>query len=341
MVIASLALSGASRAHAQGSAPVGLELPNCARGWADFETLAPLLRVELRALGVPLDVEPAGLQSTIVAVRADCALADPASALVLEVRRDGAPARVRAVSLSDVDGDTRARTLAMVLADLVRAPDEPPPPVVEAAREAPVEPPPRHAPPPLAPHARDALGDPSAMPVEDQAHPIELALGALLSWSPRDAHALAGGELELTVLATRTADWALRTVLGASLLVASRALDVGAIDLVWSRLALGLELSVVLGALELGARALMHPGVGVSVGRTTVAGLSARTTVDATIDGALGAHARVWIDARFFVRIDVGIEHVARGIEAQYAGARVLGLGEWAIPLRLAIGVSP
>ncbi|AKF08947.1 hypothetical protein [Sandaracinus amylolyticus] len=344
--MAALVVAVGHTAQAQPRA-LGLEVPACEVEWASFEQLAPLVRVELRALGIELDVVRATDANARLVVRAECDEGVPdASSIVLEAHdADGAP-RARVIDLLDVSGWNRARTLAIALVDLHRegAPPEvvvPEPDELIAEGEVIAD--------PVAPSAQRAV-DPRARALDVPGAPVieggdalrieglELALGGALAIEARAADVLAGGQVEGSIA---LASSVLRAHAGLALSLRHAARDVshGTLRLSLAGAALFADVAVVLGALDLGARLELTPGLAVSSGSATEDDVVEREAIDATFEASLLLQARWTIVDRFFVRVEGGATFVGRGIQLVFARERALGWTGWAFPIRVVLGI--
>jgi hypothetical protein len=136
------------------SGPVGVSVTECPASAVDKDRLLDLVRTEL----APRVVSEGDTAAEVVEISL-CSGSSEVALVVL--RAQGRNLAVRTVDLSDVAGDSRARTLAMAVAELITT--GAPPPNVE--RAAPVMPPPDRAPPPETPLARPPVAlSSSAMP---------------------------------------------------------------------------------------------------------------------------------------------------------------------------------
>lgn len=115
VVLVSQALSPFSSASGQTLGRVQLRTPACGTPWSDFDSLAQVLRVELRGVGTNLDVvsEVGDMGSLSIEV-ADCT---DLGHIVLRATR-GQKAESQVVDLRDAGGSAGVRTLALLLSDL-------------------------------------------------------------------------------------------------------------------------------------------------------------------------------------------------------------------------------
>lgn len=311
---------------------VALSIDACDTPWARFDTLAPLLRIELRTPERAIDVtasetEPATLLARVI----DCGT--PA-ALQLEAQRGNVRIEHR-VDLGDVPEDARARTLALLLADLFRALPEASPPAAAPAQ----------------PHAAVALAHPSVAGEPDRAPPVEPSppsrAGPLASvWAVidlaivvTDPQAFTGGRLGARVDLPGDLD---AISLGAGLGVqGARGTDeLGTIDLFLVSLAIDAALTADIAPLAIGGAIELRPSLVVASASGVRDSVTARSEIDVAIDLALLARVSWNVTDAFVLRLDAGVLYALRGYEARAADRRVVGWTEWAIPVRLAGGLT-
>ncbi|UJR78553.1 hypothetical protein [Sandaracinus amylolyticus] len=347
-IVWGVVIAVSSTVHAQPRA-VGLEVPACEVEWASFEQLAPLVRVELRALGVELDVvraSEAGSGARLV-VRTACGEGVPdVSSIALEAHHAHGAPRTRVIDLLDVSGWNRARTLAIALVDLHRELEAEPEVVLPEPDELIAEGEVIADPLVLEPEGAidrgarslDVPGTPSPPRDPLRIEGLELAIGGALAIGARGPDALAGGHVEGSlVIATD----ALRAHLGLALSLrhATRDVSLGTLRLSLAGAALVADAAVVLGAVDLGARLELMPAVALSSGSATEDDVIEREALDPTFEASLLLQARWTIVERFFLRVEGGATFVGRGVQILFARERALGWTDWAFPMRVVLGI--
>lgn len=201
LLAVSLALAAVS-ARAEPPAPVRVTLPDCATPPLDLDALTTALHVELGAAGVPWVSDPAASGATELVLELDaCDEGVTELRVTVEFRGpSGSPVLLRTrLALGDVPRESRPRTVAVALAELLRVTRLPfeDTPTVEAAPPAP-EPAASERAEPLAPATEPTPTEPAPPP-----GPLGVQVGAEVAWLAAGEDAFAGGVAELALVLPR------------------------------------------------------------------------------------------------------------------------------------------
>ena len=317
---------------------VSVAVETCGAPWASFDALAPALRVELRSVTGAADVVRAsGDAAPVLWIDApDCT--EP-TALRITARREGRGVE-RAIDVSDVPEPARARTIALVVVDVLAALGDALPPA--APRDAPSV---LAAPEPsvevVRPTREDSVAPPSVRPTvspEDRASRglALFLLGEAMIATAGDVFwgARAGVDLPLAPIDLLTASAALGVT------SAHDESALGTIDLFVVALSLSVDASVDFGPLSLGAGLGARPGIVIASASAATDRILARNETDFVLDLAVVGRARFSIAPPLSLLLDAGIAYAARGYEARAGDARAAGLTGWLMPIRVGLAWS-
>ncbi len=185
-------------ARAEPPAPVRVTLPDCATPPLDLDALTTALHVELGAAGVPLVSDPAAPGATELVLELEaCGEGVTELRVTVEfVAPSGSPVSLRTrLALGDVSRESRPRTVAVALAELLRVtrlPFEETPPA-EAAAPAPASAAPERAAPPA------PAPEPTPTEPAPPSGPLSVQVGAEVAWLAAGEDAFAGGAAELAL----------------------------------------------------------------------------------------------------------------------------------------------
>lgn len=296
--------TGVGSARAASPAPVHIALPDCATPPVDSGELITALGVELGAAGIPLTSDAAASGTTRVTLDLSACAED---AQEIRITIDFVAPSISKASLStrlsllDVPPESRPRTVAVAVAELLRVtrppsegapPEESPTPAATLAK-APARPPmvttPPRASPASARHVLPVERRPAASP--------SYGASAVMAWLARGEDAFAGVGAELAI--DLESGW--RPRLGLDLLRNSAWSQLGEIDLT--------VLSAVVGYdRRFGARPVVAVGPEVRVSAVRAKGQSVLgVPEEAQLSGFAGAGARVTLDVPLFRRVQIAL----------------------------------
>ncbi|MBN2191732.1 MAG: hypothetical protein JW751_02855 [Polyangiaceae bacterium] len=225
-----LALAAAS-ARAEPPASVRVTLPDCATPPLDLDALTTALHVELGAAGIPLVSDPAAPGATELVLELEaCGEEETELRVTVEfLAPSGSPVSLRTrLALGDVPRESRPRTVAVALAELLRVtrlPVEAAPPV-EAVALPPASAAPERA-EPRAPAPAPIASEPTPTEFAPPPGPLGVRVGVEVAWLAAGEDAFAGGAAELAVALPR----GLVPRFGLSVLRNSVPTELGEIDL--------------------------------------------------------------------------------------------------------------
>ena len=312
------------------------ECPNLA--WARFDRVAPLVRVELHALGQAHDiVRGGGTEGELRLELTDCL--EVSTAEIIAVPKPGAPQR-RRIDLSDVHPSNRSRTLGLALADLWHSVSRPTATISSTASLGADGLPTPRPPVPSAPKVSDTVARPSAsVAMTPPASPVlspsvaapigpepppstaseahsssELSVAGRLDALVDASRLLRGAQLELSMPLSRP--W-LRAAYGVGVVVDREVNDLGTLDFFVPSVSLGLELTAPIGAVRIAGRFEVMLGVALTEVATSREDVDARDELDLIV-GMTGLLHAVWfVVPDFFVRFDAGVGHTIRGVRLE------------------------